>query len=465
MIASLSSVSTAAGTAPQQHRDRRRPAVPDLLVVAAAVVSVVAMWRWGRWLIDERGYNLFVFFPPLLAGVEPHTGPGTAPAIVVAALVVAFGPPLAARLRRRALLPLTWAASFAWTLSLALVDGWRNGVTSRLTTDQEYLHDVPKVDGVGQMLSIFSDHILTAGQQPGQQWWWTTHVAAHPPGAFAIFVGLDRLGLSGGAWAALVVIAVGSSAAVAVAVTLWALDAQRWARAALPFAVLFPGAVWAGVSADGLFAAVLAWGVTLLALAATATTTARTWLLGAAAGLVLVFSLYLSYGLVLAVLLPVAVLAVTRRFAVVGPALLGGAVVVAAFTLAGFWWYEGFEKVRLIYADSIAAERPYWYFVVANLAAVTYVLGPAVLAGLRRLGAAPRALPAAVGLLVAGGVAAMLVADLSGMSKAEVERIWLPFALWTVPATALLPRPQVRVWLALQAVLALGVNHLLVMPW
>ena len=439
--------------------------MPDVLVVAAAVVFAVAMWRWGRWLIDERGYDLFVFFPPLLAGFEPHTGPGTVPAIVVAALVVVFGPPLATRLRRRVLFPLTWAASFAWITSLALVDGWQRGIADRLATDQEYLHDVGRVDGIGQMLSIFSEHILTAGQQPGQQWWWATHVAAHPPGAFAVFIGLDRIGLSGGGWAGMVVIAVGASAAVATAVTLWALGAERWARAALPFAVLFPGAVWMGVAADGLFAAVLAWGVALLALAATATTSARAWLLGVAAGLVLVLSLYLNYGLVLAGLLPLVVLVLTRRTAVVVPALLGGGVVVAAFTLAGFWWYEGYEKLRLIYAASIASERPYWYFVFANLAAVGYVLGPAVLAGLRRLGTRPRSAAAPLALLVAAGVATMLVANLSGMSKGEVERIWLPFAIWVVQATALLPRSQVRVWLAAQAVLALGVNHLLSMPW
>ena len=93
------------------------------------------------------------------------------------------------------------------------------------------------------------------------------------------------------------------------------------------------------------------------------------------------------------------------------------------------------------------------------------VLGPAVLAGLRRLGTRPRSAAAPLALLVAAGVATMLVANLSGMSKGEVERIWLPFAIWVVQATALLPRSQVRVWLAAQAVLALGVNHLLSTPW
>jgi hypothetical protein len=49
------------------------------------------------------------------------------------------------------------------------------------------------------------------------------------------------------------------------------------------------------------------------------------------------------------------------------------------------------------------------------------------------------------------------------MSKAETERIWLPFAMWLLPACAFLSRP--RAWLAAQAVLALLLNHLLRTGW
>ena len=48
-----------------------------------------------------------------------------------------------------------------------------------------------------------------------------------------------------------------------------ALGHRDLARAAIPFLVLFPGAVWVGVSADGLFTGVTATGVALLALGAT----------------------------------------------------------------------------------------------------------------------------------------------------------------------------------------------------
>jgi hypothetical protein len=58
---------------------------------------------------------------------------------------------------------------------------------------------------------------------------------------------------------------------------------------------------------------------------------------------------------------------------------------------------------------------------------------------------------------------ALLVADLSGMSKAETERIWLPFVMWMLPAGAFLPRP--RAWLIAQAALALLLNHLLLTGW
>ena len=165
----------------------------------------------------------------------------------------------------------------------------------------------------------------------------------------------------------------------------------------------------------------------------------------------------------LGLLLPAAVVAVTRRWRAAAWAAAGAAAVFAAFTASGFWWFTGFAHVRVIYAASIAASRPYSYFVWANLAAVSLAVGPAVWAGARRAAAAPRALPAAAALLALAALAAIVVADLTGLSKAEVERIWLPFAVWLVVPCALLPRP--RTWLAAQAGLALAVNHLLLTVW
>jgi hypothetical protein len=424
------------------------------VLVAAAVVVAAALTGWAL-LAD--GVDIFLGFPPLLASWLPHVGPGTPAAVAVAGLVVTWGPVLGGRLEWRRLLAAGYLAAVAWTLALALVDGWQRGVVDRLTSREEYLHDVPRVHDIPDMLRTFADHILT--DRPG---FWTTHVGAHPPGVFLVFVWLDRVGLGGGGPAGIAVILVGASACVAVAVALRALGAEDVARRALPFGVLLPGAVWVGVSADGMFAGVLAWGVALLAVGATARG-ARADLAAAVSGLLLGYCGYLSYGLVLGGLLPLVVVAVTRRWRAAAWAVGGAAVVVAAFTASGFSWFDGYHDVKIIYAASIASTRPYGYFVWANLAALLFALGPAVVAGLRRATAGPGRMPPAALLLAGAALAAVLLADVSGLSKAEVERIWLPFAVWLVVPCALLPKP--RWWLAAQAVLALLVNHLLLTVW
>ncbi|NEA18292.1 hypothetical protein G3I29_22840, partial [Streptomyces halstedii] len=68
-------------------------------------------------------------------------------------------------------------------------------------------------------------------------------------------------------------------------------------------------------------------------------------------------------------------------------------------------------------------------------------------------------------LLVLAALLALALADLSGMSKAETERIWQPFVLWLLPAAALLPGRGTRGWLAAQAAVALLINHLLWTGW
>ncbi len=425
-----------------------------MLVTAAAVVGVQLL---------QQGVPLHVDAPPLGAQWLPHVGRGTVPAALVAILVILRGPELAARLPWRPLLGISTVAALAWTVSLALVDGWQRGVADRLTTDTEYLHDVPRVSDVGAMLRIFAERI--PGLQPES---WTTHVAGHPPGALLVFVGLDRIGLPGGVPAALLCVLVGSTAGIAVAVTLRALGAEAAARAALPFGVLFPGAVWIGVSADGLFAGVLAWGVALLALgAARARFDVAAVVAAATGGLVLGASLYLSYGLVLAGLLPLAVAITTRR---VAPLLVAGAgvvAVVAAFAAAGFWWFDGYQQVIIRYYQlgEYGLERPYSYWVWANVACLAVVLGPAGVAGLRRVFTPGQGPPRALMALCAAAALAVLAADLSGLSKAEVERIWLPFAVWLVAAAALLPARQIRWWLSAQGVTALAINHLLLTTW
>ena len=51
------------------------------------------------------------------------------------------------------------------------------------------------------------------------------------------------------------------------------------------------------------------------------------------------------------------------------------------------------------------------------------------------------------------------------MSKAEVERIWLPFVPWILLSCALLSERWRRAGLVLQLAVALAVEHLLNTGW
>lgn len=432
----------------------------DLVAVAVAALLVMASALIG-WALIDRGVDVLVGWPPVLAEWMPHLGPGTVPAILVALVVALRGPAIARRLAWGPLLVVGYAASLAWTLSLALIDGWFVGIGERLATATEYLVEVPRTPSIPDFLATFQDRIV--GFSPETL---VTHASGHPPLATLVYVLLDRLGFPGGQWAGLATLVVGASAAAAVAVTLGVLADRDVARRYLPFGVLLPGAVWVGVSADGMFAAVFAWGVALVALGAVRRTLAG-HVLGLAGGLVLGLGLFLSYGLVLGGLLPVAAAVLTRRVAPLVTGAIGAAAVVAFFYAQGFWWYEGYELVTIRYYQpgEYGLRRPFEYWAWANFAALALAIGPAVVAGLRRVTWRPRAVPPAVLALVAAGVVAVVVADLSGLSKSEVERIWLPFAVWIAAACAVLPRPAVRWWLLGQAALALVVNHLLLTTW
>ncbi|MGW7541622.1 hypothetical protein ACWGKQ_10970 [Streptomyces sp. NPDC054770] len=436
----------------------------DLVAVLGAVLLVLVAVLVGRHLQDAYRV-LFVHWPPLFADWDPHVGPGTPAAVLVAAAVVAYGPGLAVRLPWRGLLGAAWGACLAWTWSLALVDGWQRGVAGRLTAHNEYLTVIGRFHDIPATLRDFTHHIVSGSPAP-----WPAHIAGHPPAATLTFVLLDRIGLRGGGWAGAWCITVGSTACVAVLVAVRALADERLARRAAPFLVMAPAAVWVGASADGYFAAVAAWAVALLALAVTGRSVA--WAAGA--GLLYGLTCYLSYGLTLFALIGAAVLVLGRRRVRARPVVLalllaGAAVVPLVFTFAGFDWWQGYRLLVTRYYQGIGGTRPYGYWVWANLACTVVITGLATVAGLRRAGAVlvrRRTAPAGesrLALLVGTALLALLIADLSGMSKAETERIWLPFAMWLLPACAFLPRP--RAWLTAQAVLALLLNHLLFTGW
>nr|WP_313774431.1 hypothetical protein [Mycobacterium sp.] len=401
---------------------------------------------------------------PIFGWWNAHIGWGTIPALLIGGAVVWWGQTVARRLPWRALIFGTWAVSALWAFSLAMIDGWQRGLAGRLTARHEYLRQVPTITDIPEALRTFSGRILDF--QPDS---WITHVSGHPPGALLTFVWLDRIGLGGGAWAGLLCLLAGSSAAAAIIVAVRALADEATARAAAPFVAVAPTAIWIAVSADSYFAGVAAWGIALLALAVSGTAR-RPALAAAAAGLVLGWGIFVNYGLGLMALPAVAVLLTAKdcraALRVLLPAVAAALAVVAAFAFAGFWWFDGYHLVQERYWQGIADNRPFQYWAWANLASVVCAIGLGSVAALGRVfDIAALRRRSGLHVLVLGAVAAIVAADLSMLSKAETERIWLPFTVWLTAAGALLPPRSQRWWLALNVIGALALNHLILTNW
>ncbi|MGW5688639.1 hypothetical protein [Nonomuraea sp. NPDC003754] len=360
------------------------------------------------------------------------------PATVFAAIAVLTLPPLVARARFGWALFVSYGFALAWTVLLAVSD---DGLAAPLTHATDYLAVLPAVgnDPMG-WLAGFTRHLPD----------YPTHVRGHPPLAVLVLWALAAAGLRGPAWAALLVVAVGCSATVAIAVTVRRLAGETMARRSLPYLALTPAAVWIATSMDAFFAGVGAWGVALLVLG-------RAWI-AFAAGLLLGALPYLSYGLVPYLLIPVVAGVVARvPRATVLAALAGAASVTAAFAAGGFLWPAGVLATYAEWApDPGAAARPYLYFLVADLAVLAMLTGPATAAGLVRLP------PYGVRAVVAAAGVAVLALDLSGVTRGEVERIWLPYAVWIGLAAGMSPG---RRWLAAQVVTGLLLQALVDSPW
>lgn len=381
----------------------------------------------------------------LVGGAEIRGGWRILLPAAIGLVTIAFAPRASRRLPWRSLLAVTVLTAATWAVALALVDG-REGLTRPLESQYEYLHDVPLVgDSPREFLGTFTERIGD----------FTTHVQGHPPGTILALWTLDRVGLGGASWAAALLVLAGASSAAAASIALRNVAGEAAARRAAPFLVLMPAAIWLATSADALYLGVGAWAVTSLILS-TARPGMRSDVQGFGGGLLLGAALFLSYGIVPLIVVVVAVSAARRRVRPLVFAGLGIATVAAAFALAGFWWPDGLRATIERYEAGAASRRSYGPFLVTNLGAFAVALGPAAAVALARLR------DRRVWLLAGGALAAVAIADVSGLSKGEVERIWLPFVPWALTACAVLSG---RGWLALQAAAGVVVQVVLRSPW
>jgi hypothetical protein len=215
------------------------------------------------------------------------------------------------------------------------------------------------------------------------------------------------------------------------------------------------------VSADAIVAAVVAWAIALTAVACRSTGR-RADVMAVAAGLTLGVAVYMSYGMVLAAIIVGAVLLLRGQWRTVACLAIGGLVVVVAVTATGFWWLDGYNTVVERYYDGLGGVRPLSYWGWANLAAFALAIGPAAVVGVRRAVSARNRVVMAVS---GSALLCIAIATVGGLSKGEVERIWLPFGVWVVFAAVAIPATRTRVWLAAQAAVVIAMAHVVLTPW
>lgn len=437
-----------------RHGDARSPIVELVITIGALALWGGLIW-WGRTRgldLLAQGRKIVLPQPPLLGQSGPGLTPRLLIPIAVAVILVIVLPIAARRLSWQHLISVVVAAAVAWAVAVALVDG-TGGLTRGLNWSSEYGNDVPVVaDAPGEFLRTFTRDIDR----------YEVHVRGHPPGMVLTLAAMDRLQLQGSGWEAGLVILGGALGAAGALVAAYEVAGEAAARRAAPFLVVAPAVIWIASSADALFLGVATWSVTLLILAMRRTGR-RADLLALAGGLLGGAALMFSYGLALVALVPLAVAIAWRAHrpwrALVLGAVAAGAV-LAVFVPFGFWWVTGLFATKHQY-DTLALDRPYSYFVLNNLAAWALVLGPAIFVALTRRNRT------GMWWLIGGGLVAVLLADASGLSEGEVERIWLPFTIWVLLAGSAFGRRrwEPRFWLGVQAASTVVLVSLVTTQW
>jgi len=423
----------------------RGPLARPLAIWGGLIVVAVVL---GRVLVATH-HHLDISAPPFWSPFELHVTWHVLPALAVGTLLVEAGPVLARTLPWRRLLAAVAGMSTLWALAFAFVDNIHgiDALTDPVRLDRnDYLQTAHQIGSLHAFLARFADVLAIYPQNS----------KGHPPGMIVVEWVLLKAGLTSAPLNAALVVAGGALAGVAALVALREVAGEDVARVAAPFFALLPAVIW-WQTADAFFAGVSAWAITLVVLAS-GRTGARADGLAVAGGLLFGVTAFLSYGLVLCAIVPVVVCVARRRVRPLVLASLASLPVFAWFAAMGFSWFAGFAATRHEYWTGVAIHRPYSYFLFADLALFAIASGPAVAVGIARLRSAT------AWWLVGAALAVLAVADLSGMSKGEVERIWLPFVPWVVIATCALAnrrtleRVRPYLWLQMATTVVVGVT-------
>jgi methylthioxylose transferase len=422
-----------------------RPRLAPALAVAIAVGALVVSILWGRALRDDDR-RITVNAAPFLGQWKFVWSPWMLLSVATSIAVVALWPAI---WRRASSASLPWwatAVSALWGIALGCARG-AGELARPLGRSFEYLAAVPLVgdDPVG-----FLDRFVRDIESM------PVHVEAHPPGLVLVLWAMGRIGIGGIVGTTALTLTLALSTPAAVLMTVRRVAGEEWMRRAAPLIVFVPSMVFVVTSTDAMFMGIAAW-MTWLGVEAQSR---RSDVLAVAAGLVGGILLAFAYSAPLYALPLAFVLLAGRSWRALVVIAVSAAVPSLVMALGGFWLLDGLNATRERYGETVARFRPYRYFVLANLAVLAVGVGPVVVAGLARLR------EKAIWVLVGGGLAGVMIANLSGLSKAETERIWLPFVPWIALAgAAMVTDRAARIVVGVNVAIALGVGLYLITPW
>ncbi len=383
------------------------------LILAAALVAA--------------GVNLDTAAAPFAGRYRLRIGPASllAPAVAIGVLVAARSDRLA-RMRWTALLAASYGAALAWALALALVDG-RPGLSRPLMYPGGSLGDVAAVHGdpLG-FIRTFTDR--APGYSPATR--------SHPPGQVLALWSLERLGLRGGTALGLALTAIGCLTVPLVVIAVRSLCHEPAARRFAPVLVLAPWAVWTAVAPDGLTATLAAAGVTIGVVGSEPGR--RPWW-AALSGLALGFAALCGYGVAWVGIAVIAANFVRRRPLLNLVTGAAGLLPLWLFFAWGFSWPDGLAAAGADVSGRGGGSRAWLGWAPLDVTVLAVACGPVLIRAARRWRMTP-GWP-----FLAGAVPAVALGILTGLSRGEVERSWLPFFPWLlVAALAPCPRPPRR---------------------
>jgi hypothetical protein len=415
------------------------------LVPLAGAALAAATVLVGQW-VKATGGRLGAFFPPFYVHWYPYVGGLAAVAILVLGGAAAATPNLVWRVRRpivvaAALYSLAMALGVSLNVSRGGVhDLWavfKTGPGGSLEAYQEYLPGLPFLSrGLHFYVAHFPQLIPSL----------PIHVKGNPPGPL---VALHVLGIHTPQALAALCIGLGALTAPLAYDLGRTLGGDERGRVAGVLTAFSPALLlWGVTSADYAFAA--------LGLAAACLLVRREALprlAGAFAAAAATFFSWLLFAI------PTwAVLVVLRREGPRRALVLAAVCVLALLAVYGsFAVALGYDPLASLnataaaYRHGIARIRPYGYWLFGS--PVAWWIGLGLPIGWMALRAGASRDASALGLF-----AVVIVSAALGLTKAETERIWLPFVpLACVAAAAVLPprRLPVALWLLVAQALAI----------